>query len=167
MSCLVLSKPKSMNKPYHSFTFCSQLTTDKATICQDVLTMQGVNNELLPLVKMTAPAKWQQTPISRWPTLKRLFSSWLLLFRCIPIDYHHFMLQEVREDGFREASSSLMNAVWQHERKISAQTDGRAQVEDHVRYRARLPLMGWLLKPIYQAVFRHRHRRLQKCYGGI
>ena len=156
-----------MNKQYHSFTFRSQLAAEKTEVAQDALMMKGVNYELSPLVKMTAPTQWQHTSIASWPTHKRLFSSWLLLFGFIPIDYHHFLLKEVGDDGFREASSSLMNAEWQHERKITTQRGGGTEVEDHVRYRSRLLLVGGFLKPIYQAVFRHRHRRLQKCYGGI
>jgi len=40
--------------------------------------------------------------------------------------------------------------------------DGR--VTDRVEYESRLPLWGSLLKPVYELVFRHRHRNLGKAY---
>lgn len=155
-----------MNKQLYSFSLSSQLGESQSEIIQDAFTMAGVNRELFPLVKMTAPKQWQQMPISEWPIGKPLFHSWLLLLGFIPIDRHQFLFADVREDGFIETSSSLTHELWQHERKISSQPEG-INVEDYVCYRSRLPILGGILKPIYQAVFRHRHYRLRKRYGVI
>ncbi|WP_290537229.1 hypothetical protein [Alcanivorax sp.] len=48
----------------------------------ELLTMRGVNRELSPIIRMTAPADWSSKPIFEWPTGKELFSSWILLFCC-------------------------------------------------------------------------------------
>ena len=59
------------------------------------LTMSGVNAELRPLVRMTAPAPWATRPIFDWPEQKLLFTSWILLLGVLPIDRHAFSLRSV------------------------------------------------------------------------
>lgn len=131
------------------------------------LTLEGVNAELRPLVRITAPAQWAKRPLAQWPMREHLFSSWILLFGVLPIDRHTFMLHSVSPDaGFEEASSSLINTRWRHERTIVA-IEGGCRVTDRVGYRCRIPLLGYLLKPVYQLVFRHRHRTLRARYGVL
>lgn len=126
--------------------------------------MAGVNYELLPIVRMTAPATWANRAIDDWPTGEHLFTSTLLLFSLIPIDLHRFTLLEVHDTGFRETSSSLVNAQWNHSRTLEVQETG-VLVRDVVEYVPRLRFLGGLMLPIYRFVFRHRHRRLKKQYG--
>lgn len=131
-----------------------------------LLTMKGVNRELSPLIRMTAPAEWSSKPISEWSTGKALFSSWILLFGILPIDRHTFFLQSIdRERGFTEASSSFTNTLWQHRRDIN-RNGASYRVIDTVEFQCRLPLLGYVLAPVYRFIFRHRHRVLRSCYGG-
>ena len=84
-----------------------------------LLTMKGVNKELSPLIRMTAPSEWSDRAIFEWPTGRTLFSSWILLFGVIPIDRHSFFFQSIdRQRGFVEESSSLTNRLWCHSREI-------------------------------------------------
>jgi hypothetical protein len=39
-------------------------------------------------------------------------------------------------------------------------------VRDRIRFEPRLPLPPRLLRPIFLFVFRHRHRRLRRYFGG-
>lgn len=130
------------------------------------LTLNGVNAELSPLVRMTAPAAFAQRPLQEWPERQHLFNSWILLFGLLPVDRHAFYLHAVMPGkGFVETSSSTLNALWQHERTIIPLAAG-CRVTDIVEYRCRLPLLGYLLKPLYKLVFWRRHRYLRSRYGG-
>lgn len=129
------------------------------------LTMDGVNAELGPWLRMTAPAGWAEKPIGEWPTAQPLFASWILLLGVVPVDRHFFQLRSVQPgSGFVEESSSLVNRSWVHQRSVT-QVQGGCRMVDSVHYRSRLPLLGHLLKPVYRLVFWWRHRRLRSRFG--
>ncbi|MDX1496165.1 MAG: hypothetical protein R3352_01285 [Salinisphaeraceae bacterium] len=118
------------------------------------------------MARMTAPTLWQQRPILEWPEKQTLFKSWILLFGVLPIDRHSFYFDKVDPaSGFSEQSSSLTNANWCHTRQVLPSPMG-CQVIDKLDYESRLPLLGSLMKPIYQLVFWIRHRNLRARYGG-
>ena len=150
-----------------AFQLCrsSDLAVDVDVILA-TLTLNGVNAELSPLVRMTAPAAFAQRPLQEWPERQNLFISWILLLGVLPVDRHAFYLHSVTPGrGFVETSSSTLNALWQHERTIIPLAAG-CRVTDVVEYRCRLPLLGYLLNPVYKLVFWHRHRYLRSRYGG-
>jgi len=127
--------------------------------------MDSVNWELGPIVKMTAPNPWKHSPMSQWEVDRDLFASWILLFGCIPIDRHAFRLRENGKSlGFCESSSSWINRQWQHDRSIVACAAG-CTVSDRVTVEGRIPILSPLLMPVYKFIFRRRHRRLRKKYG--
>jgi len=146
------------------FELSSTLDCSKETI-QRTLTMEGVNAELGPLVRMTAPPAWQNVPIPEWPEKEPLFKSWILLFGLVPIDRHSFYFDSVDAGGFSEASSSWMNRLWRHTRQIDSVESG-VRVKDAVEFELRLPFLGRLLLPIYKAVLQRRHRYLRRMHGG-
>jgi hypothetical protein len=131
-----------------------------------MLTMHGVNKELSPLIRMTAPPEWSDKAIFEWPTGEVLFSSWILLFGIFPIDRHKFFFQSInRHRGFAEASSSLTNKLWHHRREIG-RNGASFRVTDTVEFQCRLPLLAYILAPVYRIIFKHRHRVLRSYYGG-
>ncbi len=131
-----------------------------------LLTMKGVNRELSPLIRMTAPSEWSRKPIFEWPTGKVLFSSWILLFSILPIDRHTFFFQSIdRQRGFAESSSSLTNKLWQHRRDIN-RNGALCRVTDTVEFQCRLPVLAYVLAPVYRFIFKHRHRVLRSYFGG-
>lgn len=132
------------------------------------LTMNGVNRELSPFIKMTAPEGLLNQPILRLPTGQHLFHSWILLLGLLPIDRHAFLLEstdpfEGFAEGFAERSSSIVNSLWRHERKVTATASG-CTVSDIVEFQCRAPLLGYLLKPVYRGVFALRHRKIRSIY---
>lgn len=144
-------------------------SSDLPVAVNDVLatiTLCGVNAELWPLAKMTAPAQWANIPLAQWPEKQELFRSWILLLGVVPIDRHAFHLHAVLPGrGFVETSSSTVNAQWNHTR-IVFPIAGGCRVTDSLEYQSRVPLLGYLLKPAYQLVFWWRHRRIRAKFGG-
>ena len=69
-----------------AFRFCrsSDLAVDVDVILA-TLTLTGVNAELSPLVRMTAPAAFAQRPLQEWPERDHLFTSWILLLGVLPV----------------------------------------------------------------------------------
>jgi hypothetical protein len=148
-----------------TFTFSSDLRVS-ADIILASLNMRGVNAELRPLVRMTAPRDWASRSILECPSGQTLFQSWILLFGILPIDRHTFYLESIDPaTGFAENSSSTINAIWRHRRMITPLSTG-CRLTDTVEYRSRLPLLGGFFKPAYRLVFFIRHRYLRKKYSG-
>ena len=130
------------------------------------LTMDGVNAELSPLVRMTAPGSFLARSIPEWPVKQPLFSSWILLLGFLPVDRHSFFLEAVNpHQGFSERSTSWVNKCWCHERKVVSYKSGW-RVTDTVKFRSRIPFVDVLLKPTYRLVFWCRHMNLRRRYGG-
>ena len=144
-------------------------TTDLAVAPADLLnnlTLASVNDELRPLVRMTAPDPWCSRPILEWPTQQQLFDSWILLLGVVPVDRHSFLLRAVVPgEAFVEESKSLIHRVWVQERRVTG-INGGCRLTDRVSYQSRWPLLGYLLKPLYELVFWLRHRNLVLQYGS-
>lgn len=145
------------------FEMETSLPVSPDKLSADLLFMSGVNYELSPILKMSAPQKWEVEPISKWPVNSDIFSSTILLFGFLPIDLHRFNFLSVNGMGFKEASSSLLNKLWSHERTISTSGSG-SKIKDVVHYKSKLGFLGNLFKPVYQAIFAHRHKRLKLKY---
>lgn len=149
-----------------NFKISSELPVRPAVILPS-LTMEGVNAELRPLIRMTAPADWVTRSILKWPPETHLFSSWILLFGVLPIDRHSFYFKLIEPElGFSEASSSIINELWCHQRTI-VPTDRGCIVTDTVSFSCRAPMVGYLLKPVYEIVFSRRHRNLKTRHCAV
>jgi hypothetical protein len=143
----------------------STLRAEPATVWARALSAAGINDELGPLLRMTVPRGLdglgadvvEPGPLGR---------SWVLLFGLVPIDYDDIVLARIDPGhGFLERSTMLSQRLWEHQRTIVAGGEG-AVVVDRVAWEPRLPLPGRLLRPLFAAIFRHRHRRLQRHFGG-
>lgn len=149
-----------------SFTFSTELPLTPEAFWSR-MSMSAVNAELMPLVCMTAPAAFKQAELGQWATGRVLFHSVVLLFCCLPVDVHALRLERVEVGyGFLERSSSWSNRLWQHERTTMPSAAG-CVLTDTVTVEGRVPFVTRLLMPVYRLVFRHRHRRLKRLYGGV
>ncbi len=132
-----------------------------------VSTFRGVNDELRPLMRMTAPAHIRRLDPSQVVPGERLFRSWILLFGALPVDYDDITLVSVQPGrGFHERSSMLSMRFWEHKRTLEPVGDGSCVVRDRLTFIPRVPATGRLLRPIVVRVFAHRHRRLARRFGG-
>jgi hypothetical protein len=131
------------------------------------MSMDAVNAELMPLVRMTTPTQWRHCALPQWTTGRVLFRSVILLFGVLPVDVHALRLDEIDpERGFFERSSSWANRLWEHRRTTQATARG-CVVTDDVTVVGRLPWITLALMPVYRWVFRHRHRRLVARHGRV
>ena len=150
-----------MSKPAFGFKLASALPLPADEVWARVSTMEGVNAELMPWVRMTLPRRQRGRSLMEGPIGERMFSSWLLLGSVLPIDRHHLRMDVVEDGHFLESSRSWLQSAWHHERFVSP-TETGCQVIDELAFRPRIPLLGHVLLPIIRGVFRHRHRRLVK-----
>jgi ligand-binding SRPBCC domain-containing protein len=143
----------------------SVLHADPHEVWTAVSTMEGVNRELAPWVRMTVPGAATGMRLEDAPLGRPVFTSWLLLLGVIPFDRHRLVLEEV-EPGrrFLERSSSWIQRIWQHERIVESHPEG-CRVTDRITVQPRLPLVGVLARPLVDGLFRHRHRVLRRRYG--
>ena len=149
-----------------SFEISSIIEGSMKDLSEDLLCMDGVNYELLPLAKMTVPSEWTKKPLNSWPLNTHIFTSTILLFGFLPVDLHKFKLKKASESGFSETSSSLVNKEWNHQRKISP-VNGACEVRDLVEYIPKVKFLGAAMKPVYKVIFAHRHQRLRAKYKAI
>jgi hypothetical protein len=125
-----------------------------------VSTFEGINHELGPWLKMTAPRRSRQLDVSTVRPGERLGRSWLLLFGLVPVDYDDVTLVRIEAGrGFLKRSPMLSQSVWEHERTLEAAPGGK-KITDRVRFEPRLKLLERPTLAIASALFRHRHRRL-------
>lgn len=126
-------------------------------------TMNGVNLELSPLVRMTYPGEGD---IEQIEVGRVAFRSWLLLFGGIPFDRHALQLAE-RENGrrFLERSTSWLHARWEHERIIERWNGRSTRLIDRLTVEPRLPLSVALERGIVLHLFQMRHRQLRRKFG--
>ena len=152
-------------KGYFSFELASLLPIPQDVILQHATSMRGVNSELMPYVRMTFPSQFERLHLNPTHTGNVIFRSWILLFGILPVDYHALRFARVDDEGFLERSSSIIHKLWEHERIIKAVADG-TELHDRVRFQPRIPGIGYLLQPIYEAVFKHRHAQLRHNFNS-
>jgi ligand-binding SRPBCC domain-containing protein len=152
-----------MSKTPASFRITSRLEAAQDLVWSRVTTPEGVNGELMPIVRMTVPRGIDLADVR---VGERVGRCWILLFGLIPIDWDDLTLERLDPPaGFLERSSMLTNSLWEHERTIEP-VPGGCTVTDRIAFEPRLPIPGRLFLPVYRMVFRHRHRRLRSRFGG-
>jgi ligand-binding SRPBCC domain-containing protein len=136
---------------------------------QDVWAQIGdfgaVNAELSPIFRMTFPARYYR--ISDIPADgESHFTSTILLFGVLPVDRHRVaFLPWDAPYGFDERSSNFNMKIWTHRRMLTEALGG-VIVTDVCSLEPRIPLLGGVLRALFAAVFRHRHRHLRQVFSG-
>jgi hypothetical protein len=144
----------------------SRLEAAPEAVWVRVTSAEGINDEMAPLFRMTVPRGLAVLDLDRVEP-GRLGRSWILLFGVLPVDYDDLGLERIEPGrGFLERSTMFSQRLWEHERTIEPLADGGCTVSDRVAWEPRLPLPGRLLRPLFGAFFRHRHRRLRRRFGG-
>jgi hypothetical protein len=144
----------------------STLRAEPAAVWERAMSAEGINAELAPLLRMTVPRGLDSLDLHGLGPGPQ-GRSWLLLFGLIPFDYDQIGLERIEPGrGFLERSTMLSQRLWEHERTIEPADEGESTIVDRLAWEPRLPLPGGLLRPLIAALFRHRHQRLRRHFGG-
>ncbi len=137
-------------------------------VWQRVVTPEGINDELRPIMTMTMPRGAESFTVDDVPVGTPIGRSWLRLFGVLPFDYDYLTIAELQPGrSFREESTMLSMRQWRHERTVTPNGDAAATVHDRLTFQPRLPLRlaAPLLAVGIGALFSHRHRRLQRHFA--
>ncbi|HSS42519.1 MAG TPA: hypothetical protein VLK37_08210 [Solirubrobacterales bacterium] len=144
----------------------SELDAEPGVVWARAIDPLGINDELRPLMRMTVPAGVESFGLDD-PEPGHIGRSWILLFGFIPFDYDDITIVRAEPGrGFLERSSMLSMRLWEHERTLKSLGEGRCQITDRLAWEPRLPLPGAWLRPFIRFLFRHRHGRLRRTWGG-
>ena len=148
------------------FCFETRLAATAEAVWDHAMTIEGVNLELWPFARMTAPPDLARLDASSLPMGRRLLRSWILVFGFLPVDYDDLTFAELTPGRrFLERSPMLTQRLWEHEREVVPEAAGGCLVRDRVRFEPRSRLLGRLQLPVFRLVFRNRHRRLVALFG--
>jgi hypothetical protein len=129
--------------------------------------MEGVNAELMPLVKMTVPAEARDKTIAEAPRGEVAFHSWLLVGGALPFDRHALKLERVEPgERFVEESTSLMQKRWRHVRTLE-DIEGGCRITDEVTVEPRIGLLAPVVARVVDRIFAHRHKQLREKFGEL
>ena len=120
------------------FEVSSLVPAPPEKVWERIITPAGINHELRPWMRMTRPRGFER------------------------LDPESVELEPGRR--FLERSPMLSQRSWQHERIVEP-AEGGSRVTDRIRMEPRLGLPGAPLRPLFRAVFRHRHRRLRAWFA--
>jgi hypothetical protein len=138
-----------------------------AKVWDRVITPEGIRDEMHPYLRMTLPAGVERLDPESIELGKKVGRSWILLFGLLPFDYDDITLARLEpERGFLERSQMLSQRVWEHERTLESGPEGGCLITDRVSWQPRLGLPGRPLRPVIAWFFSHRHKRLQRHFGG-
>lgn len=130
-----------------------------------VVTPEGINHELRPLLSMAMPSRHRAATIDTVPVGVPLGRAWLRVGGLVPVDFDSLQLVSVDPPRqFHERSWMLSARVWEHRRSLEDLGDGRTRVTDELRLVPRVPLPGparGVLRRGLDGLFAHRHRRLR------
>jgi hypothetical protein len=99
--------------------FRSRVAAPPDVVWRVVATMDGVNAELAPWLRMTHPPDRADLRAQMVPPGEVVFHSWLLLLGVLPVDRHALSFESLHERGFDERSTSWSNRIWIHRRRVA------------------------------------------------
>lgn len=144
----------------------SLLYADRETVWSWVTTPSGINDELRPLARMTAPRHVRAAGIGGVVLGERLCRSWVLLLGVLPVDYDDITVDQLEPPHrFFERSSMLSQRRWEHERTLEPASSG-CVLTDCVSFDTRALVPDRVVLQVVPRIFRHRHGRLRRRYGG-
>jgi hypothetical protein len=139
----------------------SRVPASAEAVWARVGSVEGVNHELGPWLRMTVPRGAAALRLDDLPLGRRVGRSWVLLGGVLPVDYDDVTLVE-RGPGLRFLERSPMGSMrlWEHERTVTPRDAGECEVRDRLTFEPRLRGAGRVARGIVERVFAHRHRRL-------
>lgn len=147
-------------------TFSTTVAAPRHVVWERVSSMDGVNHELGPFVKMTHPADLRSLADVEVVPGKVLHRCWLLAGGIVPFDRHDLALERVLAgEGFDEESTTWLQRRWRHERRLADAPGGGTTVSDRLVIEPRIALATPVTRLMVSFLFRHRHKRLARAFG--
>lgn len=144
--------------------YSTHLAASQKEVWEWITSMEGISKEMSPYVHMSAPAGVTNLQSVPFEPGKRLFRSWITLFKIIPFDYSDLTFESFEEGvGFAEQSPMGSMRSWRHVRSIIPAQTG-CILTDEVTFKPRFA--GFIANKIVRAFFRHRHRKLRHYLGA-
>jgi ligand-binding SRPBCC domain-containing protein len=142
----------------------TELRAPPEAVWARVTSFEGINHELGPWLRMTAP-RGTKLSAEAVPLGRHWFRSWILLFGLLPFDYDDLCVESIEPGrGFLERSTMLSARSWEHERTLDLQGNGGTHLTDRVAFVPRLPGTAHVHRAVVAVIFRHRHRRLRQFF---
>jgi hypothetical protein len=144
----------------------SELPAPAADVWTRVTSVDGVNHELRPWLRMTVPRGARGMSLEDVELNRPIGRSWVLALGFIPFDYDEITLVE-RGPGLRFVERSPMGSMrsWQHERFVEPRDDQSCAITDRLTFEPRLPGSTRLVRGLIERIFAHRHRRLLSWFS--
>jgi hypothetical protein len=140
--------------------FACTLAAPLNVVWERAVAVDGANDELWPLAKMTLPLRLgSHTPPE--DVVGRQLHTWMLAFGFVPIDRRTMQIEVFEEGRFRECSKGLLQGRMCHERTAVAADDGCTVLTDILVFESRGRLPDAILRRGITMTFRRRHRRLR------
>jgi len=143
--------------------FSSTLKTSRGELWSWITDLRCLRKEMMPFMRMTAPAGVAKlTDIQVIPG-KPLFRSIILYLGVLPLDYSDVTLVSLAP-GERFVEQSRMGSMrsWRHTREIlpHPHDPGRLVLRDELQFEPRFPrgLTTWLVRKFFE----HRHTVLRR-----
>ena len=144
----------------------SRLEAAPEAVWERVMSAEGINDEMAPLLRMTVPRGLDGLDLDRVEP-GRLGRSWILLFGLLPVDYDDLGLERIEPGrGLPRALDDAQPAALGTRAHDRAAGGRRLHGHRPRRLGAAPAAAGRLLRPLFGAFFRHRHRRLRRHFGG-
>jgi hypothetical protein len=139
----------------------TEVPATAADVWARVTSLEGVNDELRPWMRMTVPRAARDMTLEDVELGRRVGRSWVLALGFIPFDYDDVTLIE-RGPGMRFLERSPMGSMrlWQHERFVEPRGEASCAITDRLTFEPKIRGAGGLARPLVERIFRHRHRRL-------
>ena len=145
----------------------SELGASAAEVWAAISTMDGVNGELAPWVRMTVPGGARGQRLEDAPLGRVAFSSWLLFLGVWPFDRHTLTLVAIDPGrSFDELSHSWLQRSWRHERTVEPSARG-CTVTDRLMPVPRVAALAPVVRGVVRRLFEHRHARLLRRFGPV
>jgi len=143
----------------------SALAAPAAEVWAHATSIDGINAELAPWLKMTAPPELRSLSDVEVVLGRPIGRSTVLLFGWLPVDRMELTLVEL-EPGrrFVERSQVRSQKLWQHERTVEPEGDGGCRLTDRLMFEPRLG--GPLVAAFLRRVFAARHAYLRRTFSG-
>jgi ligand-binding SRPBCC domain-containing protein len=144
----------------------TEVPAPAADVWARVTSMEGVNHELRPWMRMTVPRAARGLTLDTVELNRPVGRSWVLALGVIPFDYDEVTLVE-RGPGLRFLERSPMGSMrlWQHERVVEPRGDEECAITDRLTFEPRIPGSTRLVRGLIERIFAHRHRRLLRWFS--